>query len=387
VTNLTRALGALTVICLAVTGLGGAAFAVERNFAGSAQLDYHFVPTAPQGRGRPGGIDGFTSEVAFKVTADVSERLSANAKICYGCHGFELPMAYFDFRAFDELNIRVGRFSPSFGSFNLRHDPANHAFSSKPLPYDMGRMRRLDEWNMGVLPSPFPDNGIEIGGSHWFGEQAQLDYAVYGIVGFKAQPGATDLDWSRSQAGMAALDNNGRPTLGGRAALTLRLGADSDATAGLSAMGGPYDDEGRLFYRIFGVDLAWRLFRTHVRFEYLVRQQDFEAQAQQVLFYPAAAGSRSIINKHGAYLEVVHPASERLELAARIDGLYHQGNVLMAGPLRPRSTVLRGSVGTVLLLVDTLRLKTSVEVWSFSDEPTGPGTTEVGLHTAVVGTF
>jgi hypothetical protein len=34
-----------------------------------------------------------------------------------------------------------------------------------------------------------------------------------------------------------------------------------------------------------------------------------------------------------------------------------------------------------------LRLKTSVEVWSFSDEPTSPATTELGLHMAVVGTF
>ena len=33
-------------------------------------------------------------------------------------------MGYFDYRLMDELNVRVGRFSPSFGSFNLRQDPA-----------------------------------------------------------------------------------------------------------------------------------------------------------------------------------------------------------------------------------------------------------------------
>jgi len=81
-------------------------------------------------------------------------------------------MAYFDYRVADELAFRVGRFSPSFGAFNIRHDPANHATSDKPLPYDMGRMLRMNEWNLGVLPSPFPDNGVEIDGTHWFGERA-----------------------------------------------------------------------------------------------------------------------------------------------------------------------------------------------------------------------
>jgi len=71
-------------------------------------------------------------------------------------------MIYFDLRAFDELNVRIGRFSPSFGSFNLRHDPGNHKLSDKPLPYDMGRMLRNATWNNGVLPSPFPDNGVEV---------------------------------------------------------------------------------------------------------------------------------------------------------------------------------------------------------------------------------
>lgn len=54
----------------------------------------------------------------------------------------------------DELNFRVGRLTPAFGSFPLRHDPANHRTSDKPLPYDMGRMLRFREWNEGVLPAP-----------------------------------------------------------------------------------------------------------------------------------------------------------------------------------------------------------------------------------------
>ena len=79
-------------------------------------------------------------------------------------------MAFVDLRVVDELNFRVGRFTPAFGDFPLRHDPANHRTSDKPLPYDMGRMLRLREWNMGVLPSPYVDQGIEVNGTHWFGE-------------------------------------------------------------------------------------------------------------------------------------------------------------------------------------------------------------------------
>ena len=172
--------------------------AIERNFAGSAQLDYFLVPAEPSTPGPRTTFDGFTAEVALKLAVDVSDHLSANVKMCHGCHGFELPMAYFDYRVRDELNFRIGRFSPSFGAFNVRHDPANHATSSKPLPYDMGRMLRMNEWNLGVIPSPFPDNGIEIGGTHWFGDRAQMDYAAYAVSGFKADEGSPDIEWSHS---------------------------------------------------------------------------------------------------------------------------------------------------------------------------------------------
>ena len=60
----------------------------------------------------------------------------------------------------------------------MRHDPANHNTSDKPLVYDMGRMLRLRQWNEGVLPAPWVDNGVEINGTHFFGKRAQFDYAA-----------------------------------------------------------------------------------------------------------------------------------------------------------------------------------------------------------------
>ena len=128
-------------------------------------------------------------------------------------------MAYFDLRTSDELNLRFGRFSPSFGAFNLRHDVANHHLSDKPLPYDMGRMLRMTTWNLGVMPSPFPDNGVEVDGTHWFGEGAQLDYAAYVVTGFKndLDPNATDLDFQESHLPYY-VTSDPRPTGGARLA-------------------------------------------------------------------------------------------------------------------------------------------------------------------------
>jgi len=226
--------------------------AIDRTVAGSAQVDYHFVPTArgadPNASSKisdpssMNAFNGLTVEAALKLSVDVSDHLSANMKLCLACHGLEADMAYVDVRAFDELNFRLGRFSPAFGSFNLRHDPANHKLSDKPLPYDMGRMLRKIDWNLGVLPSPFPANGVEIDGTHWFGQLAQLDYAVYAVQGFRnTQTNPTDIDFTESHLPYYLVQDGAVPAVGGRMAVTLRLGAAADATLGASGMYGTYD--------------------------------------------------------------------------------------------------------------------------------------------------
>ena len=386
-----RLLHIATVACpilMAVFGVRRAA-AIERNFAGSAQLDYFLVPAQKSGLADRTTFDGFTNEVALKLAVDVSERLSANVKVCHGCHGFELPMAYLDYRSADEFNIRVGRFSPSFGSFNLRQDPANHAASSNPLPYDMGRMLRMTQWNLGVLPSPFPDNGIEVGGTHWFGERMQVDYAAYAVSGFKAAAGSIDLDWSRSLSRDSFLvDNNGRPTVGGRAAFTFRMGDVNDLTVGGGAMYGTYDPENRFSYLIAGVDLAARLGRTQIRLEYLVREQSFEAGPMAMPFKLAVpASGRQVFDKHGAYVEIERSVTDTLGLFARVDGLYRLGNVPINSELGPRSVILRTTAGGTLAIWQGWRLKTSAELWSFSNDFPAHRQLELGFHLAVVGTF
>jgi len=378
-------------LIVAATGLllgARAARAIERNFAGSAQLDYHWVKTEHAPQGNRSALDGFTSEVALKVAVDVSERLSANVKACHGCHGFELPMAYLDYRVADELNVRVGRFSPSFGSFNLRHDPANHATSDKPLPYDMGRMVRWQAWNLGVLPSPFPDNGLEIGGTHWFGERAQLDYAVYAVAGFRAETSSVDLEWGRSLSSATFLvDNNGRPTVGGRLAVTVRLGDSNDLTLGTSAMHGTYDPRNSFRYSVGGADLVARFGRTQLRMEYLIRRQQFAEDPLATWKQPLSGSGRTRFDKHGYYLEVERALSEVVTLLARADGLARTGNVRTDSPLEPDSAVFRYTLGTSIALQPGFRLKASAELWSFSSDPPKHQDLEWSAHLGFVGAF
>ena len=368
---------------LAATRVG----AIERNFAGSAQLDYLLVPAERATTAPRTTFDGFTSEVALKLAVDVSDKLSANVKVCHGCHGFELPMGYFDYRVQDELNFRIGRFSPSFGAFNVRHDPANHATSSKPLPYDMGRMLRWRDWNLGVLPSPFPDNGLEIGGTHWFGDQVQMDYATYAVSGFKGDPQAYDIEWSHSYSQSSLLvDNNGRPAVGARMAFTLRVGDANDLTAGASVMYGTWDQENRLAYTIAGGDLAARVGRTQLRFEYLMRRQGFEVPPDR-LKYPSGGGIE-IFDKHGAYMEVERTINESVTLVGRADGLYRVGNVPFDSTLERRSWIGRLTGGATLAVIPGWRIKASAELWAFPPRPMqDQAIYELALHLGLVGTF
>jgi hypothetical protein len=379
---------AIAALVAALLAMVTPARALERNFAGSAQLDYAFVPTAQNMKASPAGFDGFTMELAGKLAVDFSDHVSANLKVCYGCHGFEADMMYFDVRVADELNFRVGRFSPSFGAFNLRHDPANHRLSDKPLPYDMGRMLRMRQWNMSVLPSPFPDNGVEINGTS-SGETVQFDYAVYGVTGFKADAQPTDLNFQLSRRPDAYYtDNNARPTVGARLAVTIKLGDASDMTAGVSGMGGTYDPENHETYYIGGADLSARFDKTNIRLEYLTRRTTFDIGNKAVYKYFVAPEQGNFFMKHGAYAEVEQALTPELDLIGRVDGMFRLGNVEQASELARKSSVIRYTLGTAYAIERGLRVKFSTELWQFSDEDRGTARKlELSMHAALAGSF
>ena len=177
----------------------------------------------------------------MKLAVDLTDHVSANVKVCYGCHGFEADMAYFDLRVGDELNFRVGRFSPSFGAFNLRHDPANHKLADKPLPYDMGRDAPDARLEPRRPAEPLP-------------RQRRRDrrHALVRRVGARSttprtpsaasrrRQSALDLDFVQSHSGsLYYVDNNSRPA-GGGAPRDDRAssGRGADLTLGASGMYG-----------------------------------------------------------------------------------------------------------------------------------------------------
>ena len=359
---------------------------LERNFAGSAQLDYQFLATQLNATAQPIPVDRFNAELALKLAVDISDHFSTNVKVCYGCHGLEMAMGYVDYRVADELNFRVGRFSPSFGAFNLRHDPANHHLTDKPLPYDMGRMLRFAQWNASVLPSPFPDSGVEINGTHWFGSSFELDYAVYAVGGFKADNGAFDLDFSKSRMPYY-WDNNNRPTTGGRIATTFRLSQITDITFGASGQYGKFDPEAKFAYAIVGADVSFRSGRTDLRFEYLARRQEFDTSNPAAFRYEVARRGGDFFVKHGAYVELKQPITSWVDVIGRIDGMYREGNVVLESPLSQKSTVLRYTVGTMFTIEQGLRAKVSAALWDFSDADQTGRHTDLSLHAALVGTY
>jgi hypothetical protein len=385
-----RLLLVLVMFLAAIAGIAypRSAWAVDNSVAGSVQLDYMFVPSASDANARKDAFDGFTTEATVKLIVDVSDHLSASVKVCFGCHGFEADMAYAEYRFAPEFGVRAGRFSPSFGAFNLRHDPANHGLSSKPLPYDMGRMLRLNQWDMSVLPSPFPDNGVELGGTHWFGDTAQIDYAAYAVAGFKANNDSLDMDWVQSRSpSLYYVDNNARPTVGGRLAGTLRLGENSDVSLGGSMMYGTFNPANTLSYAIAGADLTFRVDKTILRAEYLARRQEFDTSDPTRFKYSVSPERGNFFTKHGAYVELEQGFMSRVALLVRADGMARYGNVAAASPLDDGSTVLRGTLGGAYTFERGLRLKLSTEYWRFSDHDENGHDKAVSIHAAIVGSF
>jgi len=375
------------VLALLTASLAGGAPArgeeLRHNFAGSVQVDYLAVPTEDKAAAQ--GLDGATVELSLKLAVDVGDRVQANVKVCVACHGLEVGLASFDLRVADQFNIRVGRFTPSFGSFPVRHDPANHRTSDKPLPYDMGRMLRIGEWNLGVLPAPWVDNGIELGGTVFAGS-GQVDYAVYATSGPKGDADAFDLDFVQSRSpDRYYVDNNSEPSVGARLAGTLDIGNLITATLGASAMAGRYDPDRKLTFVIAGADLVVQIGRVFVRSEYLIRRTEMalgDDPDSRFRYGPGDDGRFDpYFRKDGFYGELEVPVGD-FELLGRFDGLRRHGNVAANSPLRSHSRLLRSTAAIAYRLPGGLRLKTSGELYDFSDFDD-----EVALHLGIAGSF
>jgi hypothetical protein len=354
-----------------------------RTFAGSLQLDYLAVPTNTHARDTT--LDGATVELSLKLTKDFSKDFSASVKVCFACHGFEAGMAFVEYRAADEFRVKVGRMTPAFGSFPLRHDPANHMTSDKPLPYDMGRMIRRNDWNEGILPAPWVDNGIEIAGTHFF-DGGQLDYAAYAVSGPKGTPDAVDFDFVESRSpSQYYVDNNSEPAVGARISGSIDLTDTSILVLGASGMAGHYDPDRKLAFVIAGADAVLQIGSAYLRAEYLIRRTQMALGTDPATNFKYGPGKDGIYDnwflKDGFYAEGEVPIGS-VSVIARWDGLRRNGNVLASSALSSYTSLYRYTGGLAVKLKSGIRIKSSVEYYQFSDFAN-----ELALHLGVATPF
>jgi hypothetical protein len=357
------------VIVLAVSSAAATAGAQTRTIAGSLQLDYLAVPTSSTVH--ESTLDGMTVELSLKMSIDFTNSASATVKVCFACHGFEAAAAFVDLRAADELSLRIGRLTPQFGSFPPRGDPANHRTNDKPLPYDMGRMLRHSDWNEGILPAPWVDNGVELFGTRFLGA-GRVDYAAYILSGPKGDRDAADLNFVASRdPGQYYVDNNTEPVIGARLSGTADLDGDGHSvTFGASVMAGHYDPDRQLSFVIGGADLVLSLRHVILRAEYLARRTDMAVGDQPAIrwkYGPNPGGDYDDhFTKHGFYAEAEVPIG-RVDAFARFDGLLRFGNVLATSELSSSASLLRYTAGAAVRISDNVRFKASAEYYRFSD--------------------
>ena len=373
------------VVAIAVATTAAAARAeTHRTIAGSLQLDYLLVPT--DARARAITFDGMTAELSLKFSIDFTPSASASVKLCFACHGFEAASAFVDLRAADELSLRVGRLTPEFGSFPQRGDPANHRSNDKPLPYDMGRMLHHIDWNEGILPAPWVDNGIELLGTRFVGG-GRVDYAAYILSGPKANADLADFDFIKSRdPNQYYVDNNSEPVVGARLSGTADIdSAGHGVTFGASVMAGHYDADRRLGFLIGGADIVVNLDGLVLRGEYLARRTDMEVgtdPATRWKYGPNADGRfDDHFFKHGFYAEAEVPIGS-VDAFARFDGLLRFGNVLMNSPLSSSARLLRYTLGGAVRISENIRVKASAEYYQTNDLGD-----DVALHLAVATPF
>lgn len=345
----------LVVVTVLVLAAPAAAF--DAVLSGSAAVDYRFVagPNPPQNPS-PLGLNGLTFEVAQKVVAEVGHGVSFSVKACAGCHGIEVDQGYGELHLKRFFNLRAGRLNVSFGEFNVRHDPANFATPSKPLPFAMGDMLQYgrEGFNLGIVPAPYVDNGVEFFGSFSLGKKTQLDWAAYVVKGLA---GDNDVDFARSRS---YLDNNRTPAFGARLVLT-----GDDWALGGSVNGGAYDAKDSLWYVMGGLDFYLRLGPVTVRAEALGRRTDLD---------PAAEGyGYALIDpwflKLGWYAQVDWAVRDELTLVLRSDGVHRLGMPLPGSELSPSAGTQRQTAAVLWRVHEHFAVKLDYELWTFTGAP------------------
>ncbi len=342
-----RLICALLVSHALLAAVTASASAARWDWSGSLTADYKKLLKTDDAESivRTGAI----LEWAQKVTADVSDKITLNAKVCSSCHGFEIDQAYAEVRPHRLVNVEVGRINVPFGDFYLRHDPANDVFLSKPLPYAMGHMLRRDAFNLGVIPMPYVDNGASFFGDFWVRETTQIWYALYVVNGFRSGTTPADFDFKVQTGDDALIDNNDQLSWGTRLSV-----ARGEFTLGGSYLHGNHDLNAEYDYGAWGLDASAMLLGVRLRSEYLERRTAV-----------AFEGRRRNLRKKGFTIQAEAPVGRYLMGVARFEGLLREGPPTAV--LDSSSGIVRWTLGLNVMPTVDFSVRAAVEHWRFTD--------------------
>jgi hypothetical protein len=300
--------------------------------------------------------EGFVGE--FALSARVAHResgVSATVRTCWGCHDLALEEASFQWQPWDFMTVRAGRLSVNAGGAATRHDFAGRRTITKPLTRIMGNMPRQREFNHGVLPMPYVDNGVSVGAGHYFGRFGIHGEAMVlkGLQGF-----GPDIDFIASRR---FRNNNREPALAAR----MTFDAPHVSTTVFYTWG-KYDADARRSYHIASADTRIRAGPLTIEAEFAARQTEFTDPD----------GDKDDFLKYGWWARGTWQVIEPLYLVGAVDAMYVRGIFLSNnGPTTnealavadDNNRVVRYTVGAGFTLPGGVMLRATGEYWDFSD--------------------
>jgi len=296
----------------------------------------------------------------FSLSGRVTHRdsgLSANFGVCWGCHGIELEQATLEWKPVPLLMVKAGRLNVAASTHDSRHGFNTRATISKPLTRSMGNMVRQQEFNLGVLPSPYIDNGASVG--------LNLDMGIAGMTleamvlkGFKGT--GEDIDFLKSRE---YFDNNGEPGFGARLEFSVPL-----LTLNFAYLWGNYDTEARRSYQFASANLRLVLGPVTLEGEFAWRQTQYTRAG--------SPGGEDQWWKYGWWAQVDWQVFDGLHLTGVLDALYVKDIYLADfGPTSNAAVALtdnnnrivRAILGVSYTAWGGVLIRLNAEFWDFSD--------------------
>jgi hypothetical protein len=302
--------------------------------------------------------EGIVGEFALhaRVSAPAA-KVSANLRVCWGCHELELEEASFQWNPWSFLQVKAGRMAVNAGSYNSRHDFAVRRTISKPLTRIMGNMPRAVEFNLGVLPAPYVDNGASV--TVGFDTEAVgMEFEAFVLTGLKGV--GNDIDFVRSRQ---FRDTNGEPSLGGRVSLDVPF-----VSLNFSYMWGNYDPNSRRSYQFLSADARVRIGPVIIEGEFAFRETEYTD--------PESAGGENEFYKFGWWAQVTWQIIEPLYVVAAVDAL-HVTKIYLSnfGPTPNEAIAVTDDNNRIVRMVGGvgytpwggIMLRVTGEFWDFSD--------------------